>query len=129
MRQVKFYVRGNFESVEQQQEQLNEYYKKMDNAMFGDIYIDLNESGINKDRLELNKMLNELEKDDIVLVTSLNKLSRNVEHFYEIEERIKAVNGTLICTDFGSEVTNRLSLSMFKTFIQIFDNKEQENDK
>lgn len=129
MRHVKFYARGDFGSIEQQQWVLKGYLETMDNVILVDTYEDVNQSANNVHRPGLNKMLNELEKGDVVLVSSLDRLARNIEHFNEIEEKINAVDGTLISAAFGSEVTNLLSLSMFKAFIQIFDNKEQENDK
>lgn len=129
MRHVKFYARGDFGSIEQQQWVLKGYLETMDNVILVDTYEDVNQSANNINRPGLNKMLNELEEGDVVLVTSFDRLSRNIEHFNEIEEKIKAVDGTLISAAFGSEVTNRLSLSIFKAFIELFDNKEQENDK
>lgn len=142
MKHVKFYARGDFGSIEQQQWVLKGYLETMDNVVLVDTYEDVNQSANNVNRPGLNKMLNELEKGDVVLVSSLDRLARNIEHFNEIEEKIKAVDGTLISAAFGSEVTNRLSLSIFKAFIEIFDNndiadyvknknkeEEQENDK
>ena len=142
MKHVKFYARGDFGSIEQQQWVLKGYLETMDNVVLVDTYEDVNQSANNVNRPGLNKMLNELEKGDVVLVSSLDRLARNIEHFNEIEEKINAVDGTLISAAFGSEVTNRLSLSIFKAFIEIFDNndiadyvknknkeEEQENDK
>jgi site-specific DNA recombinase len=99
-RKIAFYVRVSTEeqaqnpegSIRNQEERLRETVKlKNSVSHFGEIvsvYIDRARSGKDTNRPELQKLLSDIEKEevDLVMVTELSRLSRSIKDFAEIWE-------------------------------------------
>ena len=102
-RKIAFYIRVSTEeqaqnpegSIRNQEERLRETLKlKNMGASFGEIqgiYIDRARSGKDTNRPELQKLLNDIQKEkiDLVMVTELSRLSRSIKDFSEIWELMK----------------------------------------
>lgn len=52
-------------------------------------------TGTKREREQLNKMLEELQQDDIVIVAELSRLSRSTKDLFEIVEKIHAVGAQI----------------------------------
>lgn len=52
-------------------------------------------TGTKKERPELNKMLEHLRKDDIVIITDLTRLSRSVKDLFSLVEQIENKGGNI----------------------------------
>ena len=95
MKQVRIYTRGNQESVMNQINELVSYYDKMEGVIIRNIYADTQpKKGLKQ--FELEVMLNCLNKGEIILVTSLDRLSRKVSEVREILKKIEEVGAELI---------------------------------
>ena len=90
---VKYYVRVS--TKEQNTDRQLQSYDKAD-----EIYID-KVSGKDMNRPELQKLLNNLKTDDIVVVKSLDRLSRSTKDMLELVEIIKSKGAFLQVIDFN----------------------------
>ena len=102
-RKIAFYIRVSTEeqaqnpegSIRNQEERLRETIKLKNMAdNLGEvkgIYIDRARSGKDTNRPELQKLLNDIQKEkiDLVMVTELSRLSRSIKDFSEIWELMK----------------------------------------
>ncbi len=78
---IRYYVRVS--SMDQKIDRQLLAYDKADS-----IYID-KMSGVKRDRPELERMLNDLQAGDTVVVKSIDRLSRSTKDLLEIVEQIK----------------------------------------
>ena len=78
---IRYYVRVS--TIEQKLDRQLIAYNKADLQ-----YID-KMSGANKERLELQRLLNDLQSGDTVVVKSLDRLSRSTKDLLELVEIIK----------------------------------------
>ena len=102
--QYKFYVRGQIESLKRQMKVLNKFCDSIDVVsanLFVDIYTQKE-----KRYFERDKMLNSLTKGDVILVTTLDRLSRNVNELREISKKIEEVGAELIVVEQQNPMLN-----------------------
>ena len=62
-------------------------------------------SGKNKERPELQRLLNELQPGDVVVVKSLDRLSRSTKDMLELVEAIKGKKATLQILDMAIDIS------------------------
>ena len=93
MKNIKIYLRSNSNNVSKQLEEIKEF---IDMSNVADIYIDLYKSGNNANRQNFNEMLNKLEPNDVVIVHSLDRLTRDAVKLYEIMNKIEKKGAKLI---------------------------------
>ena len=114
---VKYYVRVS--TKEQNTDRQLQSYDKAD-----EIYID-KVSGKDMNRPELQKLLNNLAVDDVVVVKSLDRLSRNTKDLLELVEIIKSKKAVLKVLDFNgmtldtSSATGEFFLTMIGALAQL----------
>lgn len=78
-------------------------------------FIDENASGMNINRSKLTEMLDFVKSEDIVYVTDLSRLSRNVKHISKIIEDLEHKNVKLISLKEGLDTNTeagKLALKM-----------------
>ena len=63
-------------------------------------------SGVTRDRPELNRLLNDLRAGDIVVVKSIDRLSRSAKDFLDISELIKLANANLKILDLNIDTSS-----------------------
>ena len=63
-------------------------------------------SGVSRDRPELNRLLNDLRAGDIVVVKSIDRLSRSAKDFLDISEQIKSANANLKILDLNIDTSS-----------------------
>ena len=71
------------------------------------LYID-KMSGMKRDRPELERMLNELEVGDTVVVKSIDRLSRSTKDLLDIVEQIRAVKANLHILDLNIDTSTAM---------------------
>ena len=71
------------------------------------IYVD-KMTGKTKERPQLQKMLDELKADDVVIVKSLDRLSRSTKDMLDIMEKIKSRGATLKILDMNFDTGSTL---------------------
>ena len=71
------------------------------------IYID-KMSGIKRDRPELDRMLNDLQAGDTVVVKSIDRLSRSTKDLLEIVEQIRAAQANLHILDLQIDTSTAM---------------------
>ena len=120
---VKYYVRVS--TKEQNTDRQLIAYKEADET-----YID-KMSGKDTNRPELQKLLNNLAVGDVVVVKSLDRLSRNTKDLLELVEVIKSKQATLKVLDFnGMELTTDTPMGeFFLTMIGALAQLERQNIK
>ena len=120
---VKYYVRVS--TKEQNTDRQLIAYKEADET-----YID-KMSGKDTNRPELQKLLNNLTVGDVVVVKSLDRLSRNTKDLLELVEVIKSKQATLKVLDFnGMELTTDTPMGeFFLTMIGALAQLERQNIK
>ena len=120
---VKYYVRVS--TKEQNTDRQLIAYKEADET-----YID-KMSGKDTNRPELQKLLNNLTVGDVVVVKSLDRLSRNTKDLLELVEFIKSKQATLKVLDFnGMELTTDTPMGeFFLTMIGALAQLERQNIK
>lgn len=94
---IRYYVRVS--SMDQKIDRQLLAYDKADS-----IYID-KMSGIKRDRPELERMLNDLQAGDTVVVKSIDRLSRSTKDLLEIVEQIKMVQANLHILDLNIDTS------------------------
>ena len=97
---IRYYVRVS--SMDQKIDRQLLAYDKADS-----IYID-KMSGVNRDRPELVRMLNELQTDDTVVVKSIDRLSRSTKDLLEIVEQIRAAQASLHILDLNIDTSTAM---------------------
>lgn len=103
---TKYYVRVS--TKEQNTDRQLQSYDKAD-----ELYID-KMSGKDVNRPELQKLLNNLQVNDIVVVKSLDRLSRNTKDLLELVEIIKIKGAELKVLDFnGMELNTSAPMGEF----------------
>ena len=103
---IKYYVRVS--TKEQHEDRQLTAYNKAD-----EIYLD-KVSGKDTNRPELQKLLNNLNAGDIVIVKSLDRLSRNTKDLLELVEVIKIKGAELKVLDFnGMELNTSTPMGEF----------------
>lgn len=73
-------------------------------------------SGNNKDRPELQRLLNDLQPGDVVVVKSLDRLSRSTKDMLELVETIKGKKATLQILDMAIDTSTPMG-EFFLTII------------
>ena len=94
---IRYYVRVS--SMDQKIDRQLLAYGKADS-----IYID-KMSGVKRDRPELERMLNDLQIGDTVVVKSIDRLSRSTKDLLEIVEQIKMVQANLHILDLNIDTS------------------------
>ena len=94
---IRYYVRVS--SMDQKIDRQLLAYDKADRT-----YID-KMSGIKRDRPELERMLNDLQAGDTVVVKSIDRLSRSTKDLLEIVEQIKMVQANLHILDLNIDTS------------------------
>ena len=97
---IRYYVRVS--SMDQKIDRQLFAYDKADS-----IYID-KMSGVKRDRPELDRMLNDLQADDTVVVKSIDRLSRSTKDLLEIVEKIRAVKANLKILDLNIDTSTAM---------------------
>lgn len=95
---TRYYVRVS--SLDQRIDRQLLAYDKADRT-----YID-RMSGVNRDRPELNRLLSDLREGDIVVVKSVDRLSRSAKDFLDISEHIKLANAHLKILDLNIDTSS-----------------------
>lgn len=86
---------ANEEEIAQQIKMIDDYCK--DNGLTVDKYFcDNGASGISLDRKGLNELLEVLQKDDVIIVKNIARLSRSFSQCMSLLEQIKDLNITLL---------------------------------
>ena len=94
---IRYYVRVS--SMDQKIDRQLLAYDKADS-----IYID-KMSGVKRDRPELDRMLNDLQVGDTVVVKSIDRLSRSTKDLLDIVEQIKMVQANLHILDLNIDTS------------------------
>ena len=95
---VRYYVR-----VSTLEQKIDRQLTAYDKADF--IYID-KMTGVSRDRPELQRLLSDLCEDDIVVVKSVDRLSRSTLDLLEICDKIKSVNAHLKILDLNIDLAS-----------------------
>ncbi|HBG12143.1 MAG TPA: integrase, partial [Clostridium sp.] len=113
-------------SIGEQKERLEQYVKAMGWIISGE-YIDPGFSGSNTDRPALNKLIDEINQHDIVLVYKLDRLSRSQKDTMLLIEDVFLKNDVDIVSMSESFDTStpfgRAAIGLLATFAQL----EREN--
>ena len=97
---IRYYVRVS--SIDQKIDRQLLAYDKADS-----IYID-KMSGVKRDRPELDRMLNDLQAGDTVVVKSIDRLSRSTKDLLDIIEQIRAVKANLNILDLNIDTSTAM---------------------
>ena len=97
---IRYYVRVS--SIDQK---IDRQLLAYDKADF--IYID-KMSGIKRERPELDRMLNDLQADDTVVVKSIDRLSRSTKDLLDIVEHIKTAQANLHILDLKIDTSTAM---------------------
>ena len=97
---IRYYVRVS--SMDQKVDRQLLAYDKADT-----IYID-KMSGVKRDRPELERMLNDLQAGDTVVVKSIDRLSRSTKDLLEIAEQIKTTQANLHILDLQIDTSTAM---------------------
>ena len=97
---IRYYVRVS--SMDQKIDRQLFAYDKADS-----IYID-KMSGVKRDRPELDRMLNDLQADDTVVVKSIDRLSRSTKDLLDIIEQIISVKANLKILDLNIDTSTAM---------------------
>ena len=97
---IRYYVRVS--SMDQKIDRQLLAYDKADS-----IYID-KMSGVKRDRPELDRMLNDLQAGDTVVVKSIDRLSRSTKDLLDIIEQIRAVKANLKILDLNIDTSTAM---------------------
>ena len=97
---IRYYVRVS--SMDQKIDRQLLAYDKADS-----IYID-KMSGMKKNRPELERMLNDLQASDTVVVKSIDRLSRSTKDLLDIVEQIRAVKANLHILDLNIDTSTAM---------------------
>lgn len=97
---IRYYVRVS--SIDQK---IDRQLLAYDKADF--IYID-KMSGIKRDRPELDRMLNDLQAGDTVVVKSIDRLSRSTKDLLEIVEQIRTAQANLNILDLNIDTSTAM---------------------
>ena len=135
MKKVAIYIRVSTQeqakegySIEAQKDKLLAYCKAKNWLPF-DIYIDGGFSGGNIDRPELKRMLNNLDKVDIVLVYKLDRLSRSQKDtLYLIEEKFLDNDVNFVSLSEAFDTTTPFGKAMIG-ILSVFAQLERETIK
>ncbi|MGI8593088.1 MAG: recombinase family protein [Solirubrobacteraceae bacterium] len=82
-------------SLAEQDRRLTEYIQA-ENGAIVDRYIDAGVSGRSDDRPELQRLLGDVEQIDRVLALSVDRVMRNMPHYYRVRERIEEGGADLV---------------------------------
>ena len=97
---IRYYVR-----VSSMDQKIDRQLLAYDKADF--IYID-KMSGVKRDRPELERMLNDLQAGDTVVVKSIDRLSRSTKDLLEIVEQIRAAQANLHILDLKIDTSTAM---------------------
>ena len=97
---IRYYVRVS--SMDQKIDRQLFAYDKADS-----IYID-KMSGVKRDRPELDRMLNDLQAGDTVVVKSIDRLSRSTKDLLDIVEQIRAAQANLHILDLNIDTSTAM---------------------
>ena len=97
---IRYYVR-----VSSMDQKIDRQLLAYDRADF--IYID-KMSGIKRDRPELERMLNDLQAGDTVVVKSIDRLSRSTKDLLDIVEQIRAAQANLHILDLNIDTSTAM---------------------
>ena len=97
---IRYYVR-----VSSMDQKIDRQLLAYDKADF--IYID-KMSGIKRERPELERMLNDLQAGDTVVVKSIDRLSRSTKDLLEIVEQIRAAQANLHILDLNIDTNTAM---------------------
>lgn len=94
---IRYYVR-----VSSMDQKVDRQLLACDDADF--IYID-KMSGVSRDRPELSRLFHDLQKDDIIVVKSIDRLSRSTKDLLDITENIKSAGANLKILDLNIDTS------------------------
>ena len=97
---IRYYVR-----VSSMDQKIDRQLLAYENADY--LYID-KMSGMKRERPELERMLNELEAGDTVVVKSIDRLSRSTKDLQEIVEQIRAAQANLHILDLQIDTSTAM---------------------
>ena len=97
---IRYYVR-----VSSMDQKIDRQLMAYDKADF--IYID-KMSGMKRDRPELDRMLNELQAGDTVVVKSIDRLSRSTKDLLDIVEQIRTAQANLHILDLNIDTSTAM---------------------
>ena len=97
---IRYYVR-----VSSMDQKIDRQLLAYDRADF--IYID-KMSGMKRDRPELERMLNDLQAGDTVVVKSIDRLSRSTKDLLDIVEQIRAAQANLHILDLNIDTSTAM---------------------
>lgn len=101
MGKVYGYCRVAFASEEEmaQQCKMIENYCKANNLKIDEYFCDNGVSGLKLERGALNRMLNILKEDDVVIIKDVARLSRNIHQYMILVRTIYKAGATLVVMD------------------------------
>ena len=117
---IRYYIRVS--TVEQKIDRQLIAYDKADF-----IYID-KMTGVNRKRPELQRMLSDLQTNDVVVVKSLDRLSRSTKDMLELIETIKTKGASLKILDLNIDTNTPLG-EFFMTIIAAIAQLERQTIK
>ena len=114
-------AQGDYSSLDTQEELLKKYAQARGWDVH-DIYVDT-KTGTTLERDELTRLLSDAKakKFDIVLVTKLDRMSRSIRDFYEINEILVANDIDLVCATQNIDTTSsmgRFNRNMLMSFAE-----------
>lgn len=112
-------------SIETQKKRLEDYCR-YNNYSIAKTYIDEGLSGKSINRPALLEMINELQKEDIVLVYSLSRFSRNTKDALSLIEEINKKGAYFQCLDPQIDLASPIGRCLF-TILMSFNQLEREN--
>lgn len=109
----------NQAEIEYQRKTINNYCENK-GLKVSECFCDNGISGLQYDRSGLSKMLNVMQKDDIIVIKDIARLSRNFGQYMHFEERINNVGATLVAIDKpNSECSDDCLEMLYKNYIRI----------
>jgi len=112
-------------SLDTQLKKIQDYCSYKGFELFNKIYKDEGLSGKNMERPELKKLLDDVQKDDYVIIYELSRLSRNTRDALNILEQINNKGGFLICLNPDIDFSSPAGKMMY-TVLSAFHQLERE---
>lgn len=88
-------------SIDVQLDLINRYLQTQGLSLPHYIYVDESISGNRKDRLALEQLTSNIVKNDVLILSEISRLSRNLAHFFDVLETLQRRKVRLHVVDMG----------------------------